>query len=72
MAKLADKGYSDRLLLSTDRNRVSELHAAGGPGYDHVLRDFVPMMRRAGFDEKLIRLMLVENPARILAVDVQG
>lgn len=72
LAALADKGYSDRLLLSTDRNRVSELHATGGPGYDHVLRDFVPKLRRAGFDEALIHRILVENPARILAVEVQG
>lgn len=70
LAKLADKGYGDRLLLSTDRNRVSELRVTGGPGYDHVLRDFVPRLRQAGFDEALIYRMLVENPSRILAVEV--
>ena len=69
LAKLVDGGYLDRLLLSTDRNRVSELHVANGPGYDHVLRDFVPKMRRAGFDEAAIHTILVENPARILAVE---
>jgi phosphotriesterase-related protein len=69
LAKLADKGYLDRLLLSTDRNRVSELHVTNGPGYDHVMRDFVPRLRQAGFDEAAIHTILVENPARILALE---
>jgi predicted metal-dependent phosphotriesterase family hydrolase len=69
LAKLADKGYGGQLLLSTDRNRVTELKAKGGPGYDHVLRDFVPKLRQAGFDEASIRKILVENPSRVLAVE---
>jgi phosphotriesterase-related protein len=69
LARLADQGYADRLLLSTDRNRVSELKAKGGPGYDHVLCDFVPKLRRAGFDDSLIHKMLIENPSRLLAVE---
>lgn len=69
LARLADRGFGDRLLLSTDRNRVSELHVQHGPGYDHVLRDFVPKMRRAGFDEAAIHKILVQNPARFLAVE---
>ena len=69
LAKLAEKGYLDRLLLSTDRNRVSELHVTNGPGYDHVMRDFVPKLRQAGFDEAALHTILVENPARILAVE---
>ncbi len=70
LARLADKGYLDQLLLSTDRNRVSELHIKHGPGYDYVIRDFVPKMREAGFDERSIQKILVENPARVLAVEV--
>ncbi len=69
LTKLADKGYGDRLLLASDRNRVSELHVSGGPGYDYVLRSFVPRLRQAGFDESLIHKILVENPSRILAVE---
>jgi phosphotriesterase-related protein len=69
LARLADHGYGDRLLLSTDRNRITELKVKGGPGYDHVLCDFVPKLRRAGFDEALIRKMLIENPSRLLAVE---
>lgn len=69
LAKLADAGHGDRLLLGTDRNRVSELKAGGGPGYDHLLRNFVPKLRGAGFDEAMLHQILVTNPARILAFD---
>jgi phosphotriesterase-related protein len=69
LARLADAGHLDQLLLSTDRCRMTELKTRGGPGYDHLLRNFVPMLRRAGFDQAAIDRMLVANPARILAID---
>jgi len=69
LARLVDGGHADRLLLSTDRNRVSELKVMGGPGYDHLLRSFVPKLRQAGFDEGTLRQILVTNPARILAFE---
>ena len=33
---------------------------------DHVLRDFVPKMRRAGFANGAIHMILVANPGRCL------
>jgi phosphotriesterase-related protein len=72
LCQLVDRGYGDRLLLSSDRCREIELKARGGPGYDHVLRDFVPRLRAAGFDEQLINRILVENPARVLSFDPNG
>lgn len=68
VAALLDRGLGDRLLLSTDRNRVHELHAGGGPGYDHVLRSFAPKLRARGLDEAALRQILVSNPARIFAM----
>jgi predicted metal-dependent phosphotriesterase family hydrolase len=69
LCQLVDKGYENQLLLSSDRCREIELKAQGGPGYDHVLRSFVPRLREAGFDESLIHRFLVENPARALAFE---
>jgi len=69
LVKLADAGHIDRLLLGTDRNRVSELKVSGGPGYDHLLRKFVPKLREAGFDEGMLNQVLVTNPARILSFE---
>jgi phosphotriesterase-related protein len=71
---LLDKGLGNRLLLSSDRNRVHELHAGGGSGYDHVLRSFVPMLRDRGVDEGSIHSMLIANPAEIFSMpsDAKG
>jgi phosphotriesterase-related protein len=64
---LVDRGFADHLLLSTDRNRMFELRAGGGPGYAHMLTGFVPMLRARGLTETVIRKFLVENPRRALA-----
>jgi len=69
LRQLVDKGYAEHLMLSSDRCREVELKVKGGPGYDHVLHDFVPRLREAGFDEALIHRFLVENPARALAFE---
>lgn len=65
---LVDKGFANRILLATDRNRVHELHAGGGPGYDHVLARFVPRLRERGVDADAIDRMLVRNPAEIFTI----
>lgn len=72
LGRLVDEGYGDRLLLSSDRCREMELKARGGPGYDYVLRDFVPRLREAGFCQEVIDLILVENPARVLSFEPDG
>ena len=69
LAELVDRGFEDRVMLSSDRCRKMELSCEGGPGYDHVLRGFVPMLRDFGFDDALLHRFLVENPARVLCFD---
>jgi predicted metal-dependent phosphotriesterase family hydrolase len=69
LCQMVDKGYQDHLLLSSDRCREVELKVGGGLGYDHVLRDFVPKLRQAGFDDALLNRILVENPARALSFE---
>ena len=69
LCQMVDNGYQDHLMLSSDRCREMELKVGGGLGYDHVLRDFVPKLRQAGFDDALLHRILVENPARALSFE---
>jgi len=69
LVALLDKGHGDRLLLSSDRNRRSELHVSGGPGYDHVLRKFVPRLKERGAGDADITRILVTNPARVFSIE---
>ena len=64
---LIDAGHGDRIVLGCGISRRSELHAYGGVGYDHLLRQFIPMLRQQGLAEEQIQLLTVANPARVLA-----
>ncbi len=68
VAALVANGHAQRLLLSGDRNRVSEMHVSGGKGYDYVVRAFVPMLRERDVGDADLQRMLVRNPAEILAI----
>lgn len=64
---LLEAGYARQLLLSHDVCTKVQLRHYGGTGYDHLVRAIVPRLRRHGVDEATLRLLLVENPARLLA-----
>jgi phosphotriesterase-related protein len=69
LCRLCDMGYEDHLLLSSDCCSTKRLKANGGPGYDQLLRNFVPKLRQAGFDDALLDHIMLRNPARALAFE---
>lgn len=64
---LVEKGYADRVLMSQDVFLKMMLTRYGGFGYAHVLRHFVPRLRRHGLDEAVIRRMLTDNPKSVFS-----
>ncbi len=67
VAALVRAGYLERVLVSMDICANSHLHWYGGPGYDYLLRTFVPLLRQEGLSEHEIRTILVDNPRAVLA-----
>jgi len=65
---LIQEGHLEQILLSGDVCMKSHLHAHGGKGYDHVIRSFLPLLRRHGVTDDEIAVITVENPARALDV----
>ena len=65
--RIADAGYSDKIVIGQDICTKHRLVKYGGHGYGHILENIVPKMRRKGFSEDVIRAITVGNPARILA-----
>ncbi|MFJ1744723.1 phosphotriesterase [Streptomyces sp. NPDC088116] len=63
---LLEAGHADRALLSCDISRHGYLESAGGQGYGHLFRSFLPELRAAGVDDDLIDLMTRRNPLRFL------
>ena len=63
---LVGQGLGDRIVLSSDTGKKSELRAFGGHGYTYISDSFVPRLRESGVDEATIQMMLIETPRRIL------
>jgi phosphotriesterase-related protein len=69
LKRLAELGFGDQLLLSGDMARRSGLLAyGGGPGLGYVVERFPLTLMEAGLDAPTVRKLLVENPARALAI----
>lgn len=56
--------YTDKVFLSMDITRKSQLKYLGGPGYTYLLDKFVPMILAGGISQEFVNKMLVENPQR--------
>jgi phosphotriesterase-related protein len=64
---LIDAGFGEKLLVSQDICTKIHLTRYGGESYTHILDNVIPMMERSGFSSDEIRMLCVENPARVLA-----
>jgi phosphotriesterase-related protein len=67
LRRLRDAGLLGRVLISQDVFIKIQLVRYGGTGYAHILEHFVPRLRRHGFSEEEIAMLLVENPKRVFA-----
>lgn len=64
--QLINQGYLNQILISQDICTKHRLRRYGGHGYDHILRNMVPVMRVKGMSDEQIHVLLVENPQRLL------
>ena len=63
---LLSQDYAERILLAHDICSKHRLKSYGGHGWDHILTRVTPWMRARSVAEEDIRLMLVDNPTRML------
>ena len=66
LKQLIEEGYASQILMSCDVCLKSCLRTYGGYGYDHVLRNILPMMEEAGIAKEAIDKIIRENPVRFL------
>ena len=55
-------GYEGRLLISLDTTAARLRRYGGSPGMCYILREFLPMLARAGVSDREIRAMTRSNP----------
>jgi phosphotriesterase-related protein len=71
IAELFEKGLGDRVLISTNAVGCAKGHEAKDLNFDYLLEKFVPILRQIGVTDEQIRILLEENPQRVLAVDAE-
>ena len=67
IAALVGEGFADRIVISTDTCRLSQLRCHGGRGFGYLFTNVLPGLRQAGLSESDIHQMTVTNPATVLA-----
>lgn len=65
VVELVRRGHARRILLSSDVGKRGALHYYGGQGYDHVISNFLPLLRARGLDDDVIDLLTRDNPCRL-------
>ena len=65
---LIAEGYLSKIFISQDVATKERLTSYGGTGYAHIIRDLLPIMKIKGISEKEIKVLLVDNPKRILTL----
>lgn len=69
---LCREGLTGQIMLSNDLCLIDQMATFGGPGYDNVIRNFVPLLRERQLPEADIHTLLVANPARAFAYDAEA
>ncbi len=72
IVQLVKDGHADRLLLSQDVCTKTMLKTYGGMGFSYVMEFVLPELRRRGVAEEALRLIMVENPQRVLTFAKPG
>ena len=67
VAQVIAAGHLRQLTVSMDVCSNSAMHAHGGHGYDHLLRNFVPLLQAEGVTDADIQQILIGNPRARLA-----
>jgi phosphotriesterase-related protein len=67
LAALIKQGYAGQICLGHDVFTKLNTRRGGGEGYTRIQKFVVPTLQRSGVSDSDIRLITVENPARLLA-----
>jgi len=68
ISTLLNEGFEKQILLSQDVCHDSQLASYGGNGYTYLQKSFLPRLVAAGVNAATIKMITVENPARLLTL----
>jgi len=65
-------GLGAHILVAQDICQKHRLCAYGGHGYEHIPRQIVPRMRARGFTNGQVEAILIDNPRRAFAIELDN
>ncbi len=70
---MKNKGYLHKVILSHDSGWYTAGQENGGnyKGYNAIFDDFMPLLKKNGFTEEDINLLLIKNPAEAFQIRIQ-
>jgi len=69
--RLLDTGHAERIMISGDMGRRSYLKGyGGGPGFEYIIKKFIPRLKTYGWDDNLVKQVFVTNPSQWLDFDI--
>lgn len=69
--RLLDTGHAERIMISGDMGRRSYLKGyGGGPGFEYIIKKFIPRLKTYGWDDDLVKQVFVTNPSQWLDFDI--
>ncbi|MFT5260403.1 MAG: phosphotriesterase-related protein [Saprospiraceae bacterium] len=60
-----ENGFEKQVLLSHDVATKHRLHTYGGLGYDHLITNVMPRLRKRGLSDSQVATLIVDNPAEV-------
>lgn len=68
LKKIEEKGYIDKVFLSLDITRKSNMEYMGGIGYSYLFDIFIPKLLQRGIKQESIDKMLIDNPKKFFNI----
>jgi phosphotriesterase-related protein len=69
LKRILDAGYAGKIILGNDVCMKMRLHKYGGWGYDHILTNLVPYMKKEGISEDQLHTLFWDAPQNFLDID---
>ncbi|MDK2801526.1 MAG: 5-phospho-D-xylono,4-lactonase [Clostridiales bacterium] len=66
--KMVNSGYEERMLLGLDTTRARMKSYGGEIGLSYISETFIPLLKKHGITDEVIKKFMIINPARALSI----
>ena len=65
---MVEKGFEDRILIGLDTTNERLKSYGGQIGLDHIINQFIPLLKTIGLDDSVIQKFVYDNPMKALSI----